>query len=29
VVAAFTHGKYRERVANGEVHQWFDTRAAR
>jgi predicted acetyltransferase len=29
VVAAFTQGKYRERVANGEVHQWFDTRAAR
>jgi predicted acetyltransferase len=28
VVASYTEGKYRERVANGEVLQWFDSRSA-
>jgi predicted acetyltransferase len=26
VVSAYTQGRYRERVANGEVRQWFDSR---
>lgn len=29
VVAAYTQGRYRERVANGEVRQWFDSRPGR
>jgi len=29
VVAAYTQGRYRERVANGEVRQWFDSRASK
>lgn len=29
VVAAYTQGKYRERISNGEVRQWFDSRPVR
>jgi predicted acetyltransferase len=29
VVASYTRGKFRERVANGEVKQWFDSRPER
>lgn len=29
VVATYTQGRYRERVTNGEVRQWFDSRPAR